>query len=270
MRPRRSDRLATALPVAQTSPFSPDEATGAAFVRAPAPPSAVRAPAQPRRAALTHSPAIPLPSSRSAACVAAHKKASGCSGKRNRAEFVDIHSLGDRHLISDYRLLEETQQVAERAKRTYADPAAAAAAAAALQHGPFAPAPRRRERRDRQASALAALQQRAQAKGVNLMFQPAGMTRHDSNTTSFDKKGNVRPGCGAPLRQSAALSVSPRSESSQPSRTPQRMNWHVEWVFGDFRPCPVSRIREDVCPLCAPAPTPLALYCVDAPAPPLA
>lgn len=81
--------------------------------------------------------------------------------------------------------------MADRAKRTYADPAAAAAAAAAAMHGPFAP-PRRRERRDRQASALSALQQRAQSRGVNLMFQPAGMSRHDTNSTSYDKRSNVR------------------------------------------------------------------------------
>jgi hypothetical protein len=36
----------------------------------------------------------------SLACTNEHKAALGCTGKRARTAFVDIHSLGDRHLIS--------------------------------------------------------------------------------------------------------------------------------------------------------------------------
>jgi hypothetical protein len=36
----------------------------------------------------------------SLACTKEHKAALGCSGKRPRTTFVDIHDLGDRHLIS--------------------------------------------------------------------------------------------------------------------------------------------------------------------------
>lgn len=36
----------------------------------------------------------------SLACTKEHKAALGCSGKRPRTAFVDIHDLGDRHIIS--------------------------------------------------------------------------------------------------------------------------------------------------------------------------
>jgi hypothetical protein len=36
----------------------------------------------------------------SLACIKEHKAALGCCGKRARTDFVDIHDLGDRHLIS--------------------------------------------------------------------------------------------------------------------------------------------------------------------------
>jgi hypothetical protein len=53
----------------------------------------------------------------SAACVAAHKAAAGCAGKRRRAAFVPLKAFDDATLRSDLRLLEETQLAAERARR---------------------------------------------------------------------------------------------------------------------------------------------------------
>ena len=53
----------------------------------------------------------------SAACVAAHKAAAGCAGKRGRAAFVPLKSFDDATLRSDLRLLEETTLAAERARR---------------------------------------------------------------------------------------------------------------------------------------------------------
>jgi hypothetical protein len=53
----------------------------------------------------------------SAACVSAHKAATGCAGKRRRAAFVPLKAFDDATLRSDLRLLEETQLAAERARR---------------------------------------------------------------------------------------------------------------------------------------------------------
>jgi hypothetical protein len=56
----------------------------------------------------------------SAACVSAHKTAAGCTGRRDRAAFVPLGGFSDATLLSDLRLLEETQFAADRAKRARA------------------------------------------------------------------------------------------------------------------------------------------------------
>jgi hypothetical protein len=42
----------------------------------------------------------------------------GCSGKRNRAEFVAIDDFEDGRLMSDYRFLEEASMLSESAARS--------------------------------------------------------------------------------------------------------------------------------------------------------
>ena len=44
---------------------------------------------------------------------AAHKEASGCSGKRDRTGFVGRASFDERTFFSDYRFLEEVQLAGE-------------------------------------------------------------------------------------------------------------------------------------------------------------
>ena len=47
---------------------------------------------------------------RNLCCLTAeHKAASGCTGKRDRTQYVRLPDFTERQLISDYRLLEETQ-----------------------------------------------------------------------------------------------------------------------------------------------------------------
>lgn len=53
----------------------------------------------------------------SLACTNEHKAALGCTGKRARTAFVDIHSLGDRHLISVRPAVKRSRRHARRGRR---------------------------------------------------------------------------------------------------------------------------------------------------------
>lgn len=44
----------------------------------------------------------------------------GCTGKRNRAEYVALSEFDDRRLMSDYRFLEKAAAVTESAARSRA------------------------------------------------------------------------------------------------------------------------------------------------------
>ncbi|KAL6322848.1 hypothetical protein AAG906_020848 [Vitis piasezkii] len=56
--------------------------------------------------------------SRSLPCVEAHKQHTGCTGKRQRTQFVPLSQFDDNLLLSDYNLLEKVKRVAESAQRT--------------------------------------------------------------------------------------------------------------------------------------------------------
>ncbi len=45
---------------------------------------------------------------------AEHKAASGCTGKRDRTQYVGLPAFTERQLVSDYQLLEETQRAKVR------------------------------------------------------------------------------------------------------------------------------------------------------------
>jgi len=45
---------------------------------------------------------------------AEHKEASGCTGKRDRTQYVSLPAFTERQLVSDYQLLEETQRAKVR------------------------------------------------------------------------------------------------------------------------------------------------------------
>ncbi|KAJ1390648.1 hypothetical protein B484DRAFT_307592, partial [Ochromonadaceae sp. CCMP2298] len=59
----------------------------------------------------------------SLACCKTHKSRSGCSGLRDRTQYVPCSALGERHLRSDFHFLEDLLQVKQRAKRTLAQSA---------------------------------------------------------------------------------------------------------------------------------------------------
>ena len=106
--------------------------------------------------------------------------------------------------------------------------------------------------------ALQAVQQAAKARGTEVVFQPAGMTRHEANSSSYDRKHNVRP-----RRRLRSAPCRPGQRGSRCAPW-QRIVWHVEWVFGEMRPAPFTRVNEGLTLRDAVA---MALG-VDVPAPP--
>lgn len=130
----------------------------------------------------------------SAQCVTAHKAATGCSGKRDVAQYASLPQFDDALLLRDYRFLEETGRCVEVARRE--------AERAAAEHG------RGRERGGRGRGSLqpgpggalqlpqqpmntplppsrAALLRAATARGVLLRLMASGMSRALANTSRF-------------------------------------------------------------------------------------
>jgi hypothetical protein len=96
---------------------------------------------------------------------AAHKAASGCSGKRDRTAFVGRADFDERTFFSDYRFLEEVQLAEDVAKRSK-------------------PPPPKQEL----PGYLAVLVQQAGRRGVQLHILPPGMQKRRGNTTRYDAR----------------------------------------------------------------------------------
>jgi len=147
----------------------------------------------------------------SAPCVAAHKTATACSGKRDVTAYVAIAAMDDTILRSDLVLLEDTERVTVAAKRARSTAqrggggggggqASDAQPSKPPQHALKLAAVRpctlvvRRARSkgvcaDR-GSAHAA--QVAKTRGTEVLFQPTGMSRRSSNRSKVEHATQVR------------------------------------------------------------------------------
>ncbi|KAK7505143.1 hypothetical protein BaRGS_00003713 [Batillaria attramentaria] len=95
-------------------------------------------------------------------CVKEHKECSGCNGKRDKTAYVPIDEFTETHLLSDYRLLEDTSRKAEL---THQD---------AFKFNP-----------GRQPFRVATFVKQARKRGVDLRLMPYPMTRRKINTSMF-------------------------------------------------------------------------------------
>ncbi|KAK1670625.1 hypothetical protein QYE76_058784 [Lolium multiflorum] len=98
-------------------------------------------------------------------CVQAHKRRTACSGKRPRTAPVPLSQFDDTQLLSDYNLLEETNQVREAAHRLVVG------YGRNYGGGDGAALP----------SWLFFLRKAAHRRGVRLFFLPRGMARREQN-----------------------------------------------------------------------------------------
>ncbi|KAH0916808.1 hypothetical protein HID58_031254 [Brassica napus] len=103
-------------------------------------------------------------------CVKAHKKRTGCTGKRKLTDFVPLSKFDDNLLLSDYNLLEETKRVAESALRRRHQ----------LCKNPHF--------RFRLPNDLRGLQVAAGSRGTKLWFLPGGMLKRDKNQSRYDNR----------------------------------------------------------------------------------
>ncbi|CAN6893108.1 unnamed protein product [Brassica oleracea] len=101
-------------------------------------------------------------------CVKAHKKRTGCTGKRKLTDFVPLSKFDDNLLLSDYNLLEETKRVAESALRRRHQ----------LCKNPHF--------RLRLPYDLRSLQVAAADRKTKLWFLPGGMLKRDKNQSRYD------------------------------------------------------------------------------------
>eukprot|EP00743_Colponemidia_sp_Colp-15_P008641 GILK01009404.1.p1 GENE.GILK01009404.1~~GILK01009404.1.p1 ORF type:complete len:366 (+),score=56.95 GILK01009404.1:36-1100(+) len=101
-------------------------------------------------------------------CSKRHKLETGCSGERDRTAFVPITEFTDEHLVSDFRLLEDVNRVADIAKRERSRKG--------LHNSKQLP------------SRLKFLTREAKRQAIKLIFMPMGMSRREHNTTHYDDK----------------------------------------------------------------------------------
>ncbi|KAG2320250.1 hypothetical protein Bca52824_013463 [Brassica carinata] len=103
-------------------------------------------------------------------CVKAHKKRTGCTGKRKLTDFVPLSKFDDNLLLSDYNMLEETKRVAESALRRRHQ----------LCKSPYL--------RFRLPGDLRSLQVAADSRKTKLWFFPGGMMKRDKNQSRYDNR----------------------------------------------------------------------------------
>ncbi|KAJ6830195.1 box C/D snoRNA protein 1-like [Iris pallida] len=104
-------------------------------------------------------------------CVKSHKHRTGCTGKRNRTEFVPLSDFNDNLLISDYNLLEETKRVAESARRM------AASIDGFRGYVGF-----------RLPIKLQKLRNAANSRKTRLILLPPGMAKRETNRSRYDPR----------------------------------------------------------------------------------
>ncbi|KAJ4867151.1 HIT-type Zinc finger family protein [Raphanus sativus] len=112
-------------------------------------------------------------------CVKAHKKRTGCTGKRKLTDFVPLSKFDDNLLLSDYNMLEETKRVAESALRRRQQ---------LCKNNPnfrflYAKNPYFKLPFD-----LRSLKSAADGRGTKLWLLPGGMLKRDKNQTRFDNR----------------------------------------------------------------------------------
>ncbi|XP_023548330.1 box C/D snoRNA protein 1-like isoform X2 [Cucurbita pepo subsp. pepo] len=105
-------------------------------------------------------------------CVNAHKRHSGCTGKRKHIQLVSLSQFNDSILLSDYNLLEEVKRMAESAQRFRKK-------LCPYTHAYF-----------RFPFHLKSLRTAASSRRTKIMFLPTGMTKRENNQTRYDKRVN--------------------------------------------------------------------------------
>ncbi|CAH8282982.1 unnamed protein product [Eruca vesicaria subsp. sativa] len=103
-------------------------------------------------------------------CVKAHKKRTGCTGKRKLTDFVPLSKFDDNLLLSDYNMLEETKRVAESALRRRHQ----------LCKNPYF----------NLHGGLRSLRFAAANRKTKLWFLPGGMLKRDKNQTRYNSRKN--------------------------------------------------------------------------------
>lgn len=100
-------------------------------------------------------------------CCQSHKKRTGCSGKRNRGEFVPVSRMTDSTLRSDYFFLEEVlQHLPGQGKRLKTDD----------------PSSQNQTTKNKKTRRLL---QQAERRGITLQIMPTMMARHQANTSWY-------------------------------------------------------------------------------------
>ncbi|KAI3764800.1 hypothetical protein L2E82_14816 [Cichorium intybus] len=102
-------------------------------------------------------------------CVKAHKQRTGCTGKRQQqTEFVPLSKFDDNLLLSDYSMLEDVKRIADSAKRMRVQ------LCGKYYNGlPFY---------------LKHLLKAAQSRRTRLFFLPTGMSKRETNKTSYNNR----------------------------------------------------------------------------------
>ncbi|PON87069.1 Zinc finger, HIT-type [Trema orientale] len=101
-------------------------------------------------------------------CVKAHKQRTGCTGKRNRTQFVPLSNFDDNQLLSDYNLLEEAKRVSESAQRMRNK---------LCRYNYY-----------RLPYHLKSVRSAAASRRTKILFLPSGMSKREKNQTRYEQR----------------------------------------------------------------------------------
>lgn len=127
-------------------------------------------------------------------CCKAHKERTGCTGKRNRTEFLPLARMSDTSIRSDYHFLEDVLANMDGGKRLLRQMGVAQNEPrkddVPLTIHPMIQLPRVNDDNEPQAKRPRTnrLVQKAEDRGVTLLLMPSGMQRHKSNTSWYHAK----------------------------------------------------------------------------------
>ncbi|KAL3903499.1 MAG: hypothetical protein SGARI_005354 [Bacillariaceae sp.] len=107
-------------------------------------------------------------------CCQGHKKRTGCSGKRNRGDFLPLCRMSDSSLRSDYFFLEEVLDQMPRARKV--SKMEHPADSGGSKHNNKQQATNKKSRR---------LQQQAEKRGITLQILPSFMEQHKNNNSWY-------------------------------------------------------------------------------------
>lgn len=121
-------------------------------------------------------------------CCRAHKQQAGCSGKRERIQFVGAGDFSDKTLREDFHFLEDVLKSRVGAKRNFLAITGSSSQAPKPVGPKAAPQAIHPQNLSAHSKAAKSLVKAAGQRGTKLLLQPVGMSKRKENTSAYNSE----------------------------------------------------------------------------------